>query len=130
VNHMSPARLAADPTATTVSRALTDAAQHAAEGPILAISRAVYGSTDPDTYAMVASPSQTLAWGVALIAVHRMLDRRVPWPDGDWGASRCSEAVGAAHQAVTAWAADRRPGELAALFRLAADEVRHLEVAR
>jgi hypothetical protein len=47
---ITPAQLAALPTAPTPSVALREAARHTADGPILALYRAVYGSTNPNDY--------------------------------------------------------------------------------
>lgn len=126
---ISPAELAALPTAPTVSIALADAAQYVTDGPILALSRAVYGSVNSSDYAAFATPEHTLAWATAIIAAARIVDPAVSsdWPDGTWCEDRFGATVGDAHRLLTAWAKGRPSADLAELFRAAAREVREAE---
>lgn len=126
---MSPAELAALPTAPTLSRALTEAARYAGQGPIDALSRAVYGTTTPGDHLAVITPEHTIAWGLALIAAARRISTAVSaeWPDATWDAGRFAGAVEDAHRALTAWADAHDPGELAELFRTAGREARFAE---
>jgi hypothetical protein len=126
---ISPAELAALPTAPTVSAALDDAARYADDGAILALSRAVYGSTNPADYAAVVSPEHTLAWATGIIATARIIDPAISsdLPDGSWDEDRFGGVVLEAHQLLTGWAEARPSEELADLFRTAARDVRDHE---
>ncbi|MFJ7023238.1 hypothetical protein ACIQUW_33245 [Streptomyces sp. NPDC101117] len=126
---ISPAELAALPTAPTVSSALNDAARYTGDGAILALSRAVYGSTNPDDYVVLASPEHTLAWGMALVAAARTLDPAVAseWPDATWNEDLWADTVFRAHKAVTAWVDGQDPTVVADLFRAAARDIRSAE---
>lgn len=126
---ISPAELAALPTAPTVSAALDDAARYAPDGAICALSRAVYGSDNPSDYAALVSPEHTLAWATAIIAAARIIDPAVSsdWPDDTWCEDRFGATVGEAHRKLTGWAEGRPAPELAELFRTAAREVREAE---
>lgn len=126
---ISPAELADLPTAPTVSSALDAAANYAADGPILALTRAVYGSTNSADYAAVVSPEHTLAWSTAIIAAARIIDPAVTsdWPDASWDADRFGLVLLEAHPLVTNWAEARPPEELAALFHAAARDIRNVE---
>lgn len=126
---ISPAELAALPTAPTVSSALITAARYAHEGPIDALSRAVYGSTNSSDYAAFTSPEHTLAWATAILAAARIIDPAVSsdWPDATWDEDRFAIVVLEAHPLLTGWAEGRSSQELADLFRAAAREVREAE---
>ena len=125
----TPATVAADPTAPAVSRILDDAAHHTHLGPIRALVRAAYGSTDPDNYAAAVTPLHTIAWGMAIVAAARIVaPDQVGAYDPEWDAGRYSAEVGAAHQALDDWAT-RNPQHLAEVFRAAADRVRVEEAA-
>jgi hypothetical protein len=126
---MTPSELAALPTAPTLSRALTESARYADQGPIDALSRAVYGTTTPGDHLAVITPEHTIAWGLAIFATARRISVSVgeEWPDPSWDAGRCAETVEGAHRALTAWAAEHNPKQLAALFLDAAQETRLAE---
>jgi hypothetical protein len=126
---ISPAELASLPTAPTVSSALDDASRYAYEGPIDALSRAVYGSVNPSDYAAFVRPEHTLAWATAILAAARIIDPAVSpgWPDASWDADRFAIVVREAHPLLTGWAESRSPLALAELFRAAAREVREAE---
>lgn len=126
---LSPAEIAALPTAPTTSSALLEAAHHASIGPIPALCRAVYGSANPDDYAAIVSPEHVLAWGLALIASARIIDPAVSaaWPEPTWPATRTADTVGTAHRILTEWAGGRTERDLAALFTAASLEVRAAE---
>jgi hypothetical protein len=126
---LSPAELAALPTAPTVSGALNDAARYVQDGPIGALSKAVYGSANSTDYAVFTTPEHTIAWGVGLVCVARRIDPAVSseWPDASWGAERFATTVGEAHRTLTDWAEGHTAAELAELFRTTAHEVRATE---
>lgn len=126
---MTPAELAALPTAPTLSAALAEAARYADEGPITALSRAVYGTTTPGDHLAVITPEHTICWGVAIFATARRISTAVgaEWPDASWDAGRFSTTVEAAHRALTAWAEEHEVEELAGLFRTAGQEARFVE---
>jgi len=126
---ISPAELAALPTAPTVSSALDDVARYAPDGAIDALTRAVYGSANSSDYAAVVSPEHTLAWATAIIAAARVVDPAVcsEWPNATWDEDRFAITVREAHPLLTGWAEGRPSLELAELFRAAAREVREAE---
>ncbi|WP_405591476.1 hypothetical protein [Streptomyces sp. NBC_01190] len=126
---MTPAELAALPTAPTLSSTLAEATRYVGEGPLPALSKSVYGSADPANYAAFTTPEHTVALGTALIATARRLNPALgkEWPDSSWSTGRFSATVKDARDALIAWAKDHTPAELATLFRIAAHEASRVE---
>lgn len=118
------------PTAPTLSRGLTEAAQYADQGPFLALRRALFGTTDYDAFMAVITPDHAIAEGIALILLGGLVDPEVTdqgWPDATWSAAYFSNRVGQAHRAVGGWAATHTEQQLAHLFEAAADRARQME---
>ncbi|MEU5490259.1 hypothetical protein AB0G98_21290 [Streptomyces sp. NPDC020196] len=126
---MSPSQLAALPTAPTLSEAFREASRHAHEGPVDALTRAFYGSTNPCDYASLVTPEHTIAWGAAVIATAYRISPLVntEWPDSAWDATTFAEAVSCAHRELTAWANRSRTEELSGLFRQVARQALNVE---
>lgn len=126
---MTPAELAALPTVPTLSAALADAARYADQGPINALDLAVYGTTNPGEHISVITPEHTICWALAIFATARRVSPAVnaEWPDASWDAGRFSNITGDAHRALTAWAGEHSPEELAGAFRETAQETRFVE---
>lgn len=129
---MSVTELAALPTAPTISTGLREAALYADHGPFLALRRALFGTTDFDSFSRVITPEHAIAEGVALIVIGGLVDAEVTdqgWPDKTWEAGYFSQHVGRAHEAVSGWAATHTSGQLAHLFEAAADRAHAMETA-
>lgn len=127
---MSVTELADLATAPTVSRALAEAARYTETGPFLALRRAVFGSTDFDTFIAVITPEHAIAEGVALIVTAGLIDPEVDadtWPDPSWDAARFAERVHRAHKGIAAWADGHTVQQLTHLFEAAADKARTAE---
>lgn len=127
---MSVAELADLPTAPTVSKGLREAAAYADHGPFLALRRALFGTTDFESFVAVVTPEHAIAEGVALIVIGGLVDPEVTdhgWPDDTWEASYFAQRVGRAHQAISGWWATHSEQQLAHLFEAAADRAQALE---
>jgi hypothetical protein len=124
--------LAELPTAPTLSRGLTEAAQHAEEGLFLALRRGLFGSTTFEDFITVITPEHAIAEGLALILLGGLVDPEVTdegWPDETWDAAYFSNRVGQAHRAAGGWAATHTAQQLTHLFEAAADRARQMEQA-
>jgi len=129
---MSVTELAELPTAPTISRGLSEAAQYADHGPFLALRRALFGSTTFEDFVATITPGHAIAEGVALIIVGGLVNPEVTdhgWPDETWEAGYFSQRVGRAHQALSGWATTHSSEQLAHLFEAAADRARAMEAA-
>ncbi|MDH6610265.1 hypothetical protein M2164_005900 [Streptomyces sp. SAI-208] len=129
---LSVTELAELPTAPTLSRALTEAATHAGQGPHLALRRALFGTTTFEDFAAIITPEHAIAEGVALILIGGMVDPEITdhgWPDATWEAWQFAQRVARAHNAIAGWAASHTSQQLAHLFEAAADRARQMENA-
>lgn len=127
---ISIAELAALPSAPTISRGLREAADYADHGPLLALRRALFGTTTFEDFAAVITPEHAIAEGVALIVIGGLVDPEVTdqgWPDATWDAGYFSQRVAHAHQVVTGWAATHNEQQLTHLLEAAADRAQTLE---
>lgn len=127
---MSVTELAALPTAPTVSKALGEAARYTDQGPILALRKAFFGSTNSDDFIAAITPEYAIAEGVALVVVASLIDPEVgrdDWPTAAWPACLFAERVGEAHVLITGWALTHSQVELGHLFEAAADRARAAE---